>query len=216
MTMRKQLLSIFLTGMITFGGFSQLSSTHAQRQYDWGNPEIPYVEQRGFSLGVNFGSTDLWGDVGTKSVIDHYINNNYYDDILGNMRAMGGIFARYTHIPGISFRLGINYGQLYATDKWNEEKAFKAKTIADDAYQRYMRNLDVSTNIWEGNFLFEFSPFRISNWEFGRLTNSKVQPYILLGVSGFHFNPQGTFLDLESGRETLVDLQPLHTEGQGF
>lgn len=192
------------------------SPTWAQKDYDWRNPDIKYVEQRGFSLGMNLGMADLWGDVGTQSFVDHYINDNYYNDLMGNMRFMGGIFVRYTYVPGISFRMGVNYGSLYATDKWNEEKARTAKTIQEDPYQRYMRNLDVYNNIWEGNLLFEFSPLQMINWEFGRTSKMSFQPYLLAGVSGFHFNPQGTYIDFASGNESKVDLQPLHTEGQNF
>lgn len=214
--MRKSLQSIFLSGILTAGCLLAQSTAQAQYKYDWGNPDIPYIDQRGFSIGFNFGSADLWGDVGTKSFIDHYINDNYTNDVFDNMRFMGGVFARYTYVPGISFRLGVNYGSLYATDEWNEEKAKEAKTIEDDAFQRYVRNLDVATNIWEGNFLFEFSPLQISNWEFGKLSKMRFQPYLLFGVSAFHFNPQGTYKNLETGQEKLVDLQPLHTEGENF
>lgn len=215
--MRKSLQGIFIAGLMSVGLISlATSSAVAQHEYDWGNPDIPYIEQRGFSLGFNLGMADLWGDVGTKSVLDHYNNSVYKDDIFGNMRFMGGMFLRYTHVPGISFRLGLNYGSLYATDKWNEEKALKATNIQDDAYQRYVRNLDIKTNIWESSLLFEFSPLRISNWEFGKLAQSRVQPYLLLGVAGFYYNPRGTYKDLETGLEKEVDLQPLRTEGQGF
>lgn len=214
--MRISLQSIFFTGLLAAGSlFSQTMAT-AQMKYDWGNPDIPYVDQRGFSIGFNFGSSDLWGDVGTKSFVDHYLNNNYTSDVFHNMRFMGGVFARYTYVPGVSFRLGVNYGSLYATDKWNEEKAMKAKTVEDDAFQRYVRNLDVYNNIWEGNLLLEFSPFQISNWEFGKSAKWRCQPYLLAGVSAFHFNPQGTYVNLKTGQETKIDLQPLHTEGEGF
>lgn len=162
------------------------------------------------------GQTDIWGDVGTKSVIDHYTNDVYTKDVFKNMRFMGGMFLRYTYVPGISFRWGVNYGSLYATDEWNREKALKATNIQDDSYQRYLRNLDIKTNIWETNLLFEFSPFRLSNWEFGALAKSRVQPYLLLGASGFYFNPRGTYKDLTTGVEKEVDLQPLRTEGQNF
>lgn len=214
--MRKSLQSIFFTGLLATAILLAQTSANAQMKYDWGNPNIPYIDQRGFSLGVNFGSADLWGDVGTKSVIDHYTNPNYRDHIFKNMRFMGGMFVRYTYVPGISFRLGVNYGALYATDKWNEAKALKAKSIEDDAFQRYLRNLDVYDNIWEGNFLFEFSPLQISNWEFSKLAKKSFQPYLILGVSVFHFNPQGDYVNLETGETKRVDLQPLHTEGEGF
>lgn len=215
--MRKSLQGTLISGMMSVALLTLGSnSSFAQHEYDWGNPNIPYVEQRGFSLGANFGQTDIWGDVGTKSVLDHYINDNYYTDLGDNMRFMGGMFVRYTYVPGISFRLGVNYGKLYATDEWNEEKALQAETIQDDSYQRYIRNLDIKTSLWEGNFMLEFSPFRINNWEFGRLTKARLQPYLLVGISGFYFNPRGTYKDLTTGREKEVDLQPLRTEGQGF
>lgn len=216
-TMRKSLQSIILASLLTVGcSVLTTTNTHAQHKYDWGNPDIPYIEQRGFSLGVNVGQADIWGDVGTKSILDHYTNSVYTKNVFKSMRMMGGLFVRYTYVPGISFRLGVNYGALYATDEWNKDKGLKAKNVADDSYQRYVRNLDISTNIWEGNFLFEFSPLRVSNWEFGNLAKSKIQPYILVGFAGFHFNPQGTFKNLTTGDERLVDLQPLHTEGQNF
>lgn len=214
--MRKSLQGTLIAGMMSVGLLALSSSSFGQHEYDWGNPNIPYVEQRGFSLGLNLGQTDIWGDVGTKSVLDHYVNDNYYTDLGENLRFMGGMFLRYTHVPGVSFRLGVNYGKLYATDAWNEEKALKAETIQDDSYQRYLRNLDIKTNIWEGNFIVELSPFRLSNWEFGGMTKARFQPYVLLGVSGFYFNPRGTYKDLTNGREKEVDLQPLRTEGQGF
>ncbi|KAA5533604.1 hypothetical protein F0919_13780 [Taibaiella lutea] len=227
--MRKSLQSIFIAGLMT-AGITTLTAIQASAQdnryeknqwrnshhYDWGNPDIPYIEQRGFSIGFNIGQADLWGDVGTKGVIDHYNNNVYTKDIFKSMRFMGGMFVRYTYIPGISFRLGVNYGSLYATDEWNTEKALKATYISDDYYQRYVRNLDVKTNIWESNFLVEISPLRLSNWEFGKLSKMRFQPYILVGFGGFFFNPRGTVKDLETGVSKTVDLQPLRTEGEGF
>lgn len=214
--MWKSLQGTLLTGIITAGLLSYSPSSFGQKDFDWINPNIPYVEQRGFSLGVNFGQTDIWGDVGTKSVLDHYVNDNYYTDLSKNLRFMGGMFVRYTYVPGVSFRLGVNYGKLYATDEWNEQKAMDAEFISDDSYQRYMRNLDIKTNIWESNLMVEISPFRLSNWEFGRMTQARFQPYILLGVSGFYYNPRGTYKDLTTGLEKEVDLKPLRTEGQGF
>ncbi|MFT4061555.1 MAG: hypothetical protein QM642_04275 [Edaphocola sp.] len=215
--MRKTLHSIFIAGLMTAGLLPLAGNTaSAQHEYDWGNPDIPYIEQRGFSLGFNFGQSDIWGDVGTKGILDHYNNSVYKDDILKNMRFMGGMFVRYTYVPGVSFRWGVNYGSLYATDEWNTEKALEATSIKDDAYQRYVRNLDIKTNLWESNLLVEFAPLRLSNWEFGKVTKWRFQPYLLAGVAGFYFNPRGTYKDLATGTEKDVDLQPLRTEGEGF
>lgn len=217
--MRKSIQGIVITGLMTLG-FSSLALEKANAQKDefyWGNPDIPYIEQRGFSLGVNIGMSELWSDLGTYNVLDRYNNTLVKDDILGTLRGMGGFFVRYSHVPGVAFRLGINYGKLHATDEWNYDKAIVAKTVKEDPYQRYLRNLDVQTSIWEANLMFEFAPLRaFSNWEFSKAAKMRTQPYILLGASGFHFNPRGTYYDIETGSKSWVDLRPLRTEGQGY
>jgi len=211
--MRISLQGALFAGLMAVGVLGSQTRTMAQdHEYYWGNPDIPYIEQRGFSLGTNFGIADMWADVGTKSPIDHY-RYDYFD----NIRFMGGLFVRYTHVPGLAFRLGVNYGSLFATDAWNKDKAMTAKTTEDDYFQRYVRNLDAHTNIWEGNFIAEISPIRfIGNWEFGKAAKWRFQPYLMVGISGFHFNPRGTNKNLTTGQEGLVDLRPLHTEGQTY
>lgn len=188
-------------------------SANAQGDRYWGQPDMPYIESRGFSLGLNFGLADMWGDVGTKSPIDHYTNKKYWND----PHFMGGIFVRYNHVPGLAFRLGLNHGKLYADDRWNEEYALVADNVYDDYVQRYLRNLNVKTTIWEANFMVELSPMRLfSDWEFGKGAKSKWQPYLLLGASFFRYNPQGLYQDFVYGGEQWVDLRPLRTEGQGY
>jgi hypothetical protein len=44
----------------------------------------------------------------------------------------------------------------------------------------------------------------------------RLRPYGVLGLGLFHFNPQGTYTDPNTGTTTWVDLRPLHTEGEGF
>ncbi len=212
--MRISLQRAVFTGLMAVGILGASKETMAQKHHDyyWGNPDIPYIEQRGFALGANFGVADMWGDVGTKSAIDRY-KYDYFD----NIRFMGGMFVRYTHVPGLAFRLGVNYGSLFATDATNKEKALTALTTEDDYFQRYVRNLDAHTNIWEGNLIAEISPIRLlGNWEFGRAAKWRVQPYLLVGISGFSYNPRGTNKNLTTGQEGLVDLRPLHTEGQAY
>src|ERR1700733_5371029 len=103
-----------------------------------------YVEPTGFSLGTNFGLSDLWGDVGTKSPIEHYINSKYFDKVA----FIGGMFGRYTIHPALSFRLALGYGTVYATDNWNYDLAKKATTQGDDAYQRYARGQSAKSAIF--------------------------------------------------------------------
>lgn len=169
-----------------------------------------YVEPPGWSLGTSIGMADLWADVGTKSIIDHYGNAKYFS----KPTFMGGLFARYSAHPSFAFRIGINYGTLYATDTWNKQKAEQAESIEDDAYQRYLRNLSIRANVWEGSFLFEIAPFRFNPESMGAMR--RFQPLILLGVGAMHFNPQAEYIDSASGRNYgYIDLYDLHVEGDG-
>jgi opacity protein-like surface antigen len=170
-----------------------------------------YIEPNGFSLGTNFGMTDLWGDVGTKSILDHYTNGKYFK----NPMFMGGVFVRYSAHPAFAVRMGVNYGTLYATDSWNEKGFEKSTSIKDDAYQRYVRNLNIKSNIWEGNLLMEITPFRFGVES--NLAKKRFQPYLLVGVGAFHFKPTGEFQPRSGeGGSSWVKLNDLHLEGNGF
>ncbi|MBL7683758.1 MAG: hypothetical protein JNK00_10400 [Flavipsychrobacter sp.] len=175
-------------------------------------PAIPreYVEHPGFSMGINFGMTDLWGDVGTLSVVDHYTNGKYFEKPM----FMGGLFGRFTAHPMLAARLGVNYGTLYATDAWNEKKAKTASSVEADAFQRYLRNQDVKANIWEGSFQIELFPFR-SNSESGA-AKRRWQPYLTAGVGVFHYRPFSTFIDRNTRAEKWVYVGDLHLEGEGL
>ncbi len=164
-----------------------------------------FIEPAGFSLGANGGITDLWGDVGTKSVIDHY-KYHYTDDI----KYMGGMFAKYTFHPCFAVRLQGNYGTLYATDKWNTDLAKKATNLNADAVQRYLRDQDIKDHITEASLIFEFSPFRLTS-DF-KIAYKVGQPYILAGVSYFHYTPYSTYNN--SGR--FIAIKDLHLEGDGW
>ncbi len=175
-------------------------------------PAIPrkYVEHPGWSLGWTVGLSDLWGDVGTQSPIDHYVNSKYWDKPC----FMGGMFARYTAHPMFAIRASINYGTLYANDNWNYDKAKNAESTKDDAFQRYLRNQDARANIWEGTLMVEWNPLRMNSES--KAAQKRMQPYLMAGVGGFHFKPQTSIiLDLE-GRRKWVNTHDLHLEGEGI
>ena len=165
-----------------------------------------YIEENGWSIGTNIGMTDLWGDVGTKSMMDHYSNSKYFDKV----SFMGGMFGRYTVHPCFAIRFMFNYGSLYATDKWNLDKAKVAASQGVDAYQRYARNQDAKTIIFENSLLMEFTPFR-TNPE-SKSSHRRGQIFLAGGVSYFHFEPYSTI----GNTGTWVKTYDLHLEGQGF
>jgi hypothetical protein len=165
-----------------------------------------YIEPDGWSIGTNIGITDLWGDVGTKSFVSHYTNSTYFD----KMVFMGGMFGHYSIHPCLDVRLGLNFGTVYATDKWNKDLADKATTQGDDPVQRYLRSQDAKSYIGEGYAMFEFMPRR-RNPENSK-AKKRGQPFIGAGLGLFHFTPYSTVAN--TGK--WVAIQNLHLEGQGF
>jgi opacity protein-like surface antigen len=190
---------------------------HAGAQQKWTRYRAPeFAERPGWSLGLNFGMSDLWGDVGTKSPLDHYTNDKYWT----KPHFMGGIFARYAMHPAYVLRLGLNYGSVYANDNFNYTKAKSASSTEDDAYQRYYRNLDVKSNIWEGNVMLELNIRRMGDLERAG-AKKRMQPYLLVGVGGMHFRPKGTYTargtdGRMNGQSREVDLYDLNLEGNGI
>ena len=189
-----------LSLLLLFFSLSVCTSSSAQDAFR------EYVEPDGWSIGINAGLSDLWGDVGTKSIIQHYTNGHYFDKVA----VLAGMFGRYTIHPCLAVRLQANYGALYATDKWNYNLASKATTEGDDAYQRYARAQNVKDDVFEGTLLFELTIFRI-NPESKR-ANKRGQPYIAAGFTYFNFTPYSTVGD----GGTWVKVRPLDLEGQGW
>ncbi len=210
--MRKSFLHSLIAGVCLVA----VAAPVAQAQQKWTRYRAPeFVERPGWSLGMHFGLSDLWGDVGTKSPLDHYANKHYW----GSPHFMGGVFARYALHPGFVLRGSIDYGSVYANDNWNENKSDKATSPDDIAFQRFSRNLDVQSNIWEGNILFEINPLRLGNLE-KHSAKKRMQPYILLGGGYFHYRAKGTYVPRGSdgrpnGQGRRVDLDNLYLENQG-
>lgn len=177
-------------------------------------PDYAYIERKGWSLGMNVGIGDLWGDVGTKSPIEHYKNDNYGDYV----NAFGGVFVRYTFRPSFVFRAAFNYGTVAAGDNMNENLARKTLKYESDEVQRYQRNLDVKTSILEGSMMFEINPLRFN--PLSRTAKMHFQPYLLVGIAGYHFVSKGRYIarDGAAGATSgqYIKLYDLHIEGDGF
>lgn len=165
-----------------------------------------YVDQDGWSIGTNFGLSDMWGDVGTKSAMDHYANSKYFDKVA----FMGGMFARYSIHPTLSVRMMLNFGSVYATDEWNYD-GVKGDGLLEgaDYVQRYLRSQTSKATIFEAGAMFEFLPlrFNIENSAYRR-----GQPYLGAGLAIFHYTPYSTV----GKTTTFVKTHELSLEGQGF
>ena len=72
---------------------------------------------------------------------------------------------------------------------------------------RYDRNLHFRSPVREATALLEFYPFAFIP---GNITTGRLQWFVQAGLGCFRFNPQAQV------EKKWADLQPLHTEGQGF
>ena len=209
--MRTLILRSFLTLSL---GAALASPAQAQRRYpnDFKEPELS--EPRGWSLGVTGGLSDLWGDVGTKSPIDHYGNKEYWK----KTKYMGGVYIRYAFSPAIAARLSANFGTLYAHDNWNQTKAEAATSYNDDAVQRYVRNQDIRSRVWEGTLMAEFTPLRMNAESRG--ARRRFQPYLMAGVGAMNYRPQSIWTSRpgtpNGGHGQYIDIHNLHIEGDGW
>jgi Domain of unknown function (DUF6089) len=165
-----------------------------------------YVNQDGWSIGMHVGLADLWGDIGTKSMVTHYTNNKYFDKVA----VIGGLFGRYSIHPCLAVRLQLGYGTLYATDKWNSAAANTVSLQGDDAYQRYARAQNVKDYIFEGTVLFELNFMRFNPESHNAA--KRGQPFLALGFTYFHFTPYSTV----GNSSAWVAIHDLNLEGQGW
>lgn len=192
-------------------GIALHTAADAQQTIKWKYRDRDFVQPNTWSLGMTLGVTDLWGDVGTQGILDHYNNGTYTK----NIKFMGGMYGRYTAHPALALRLGFSFGTLYASDDWNFEKAKKATSIEDDAYQRYLRNQKVKTLLWTGDFLFEFNPLRM-NVDMDKVRRRRFQPILMAGVGGFYMTPKAEYVNRVTGQKKWQNIYNLHLEGDGF
>ncbi len=112
-------------------------------------------------------------------------------DMVQQIRPAFGVFGRTSFNNKLSAKLMINFGSV----------------DGDDARGTYTtRGYKFQSSVIEANLTGEIHLFRVRHTE-----SSFTFPYIFGGVGFFHFNPKR---ETEDG--TLVELQPLGTEGQGL
>jgi hypothetical protein len=120
--------------------------------------------------------------------------------------AVGAYVAAYP-MQWLGFRFSLNYGSIEGADN-------EIKPKGGDEESRLARNLDFRSNILEGTVMAEFYPTVFLEEDPEDIT-ARLRPYGVLGLGFFHFKPQGSYRS-PNGDTYWVDLQPLHTEGQGF
>ncbi|MGI8637622.1 MAG: DUF6089 family protein [Segetibacter sp.] len=149
-----------------------------------------------YEVGIGAGAINCITDIGGANTD----NAAYFNEInKKNNHFSKSIYASVTYQGIIAARIEGTLGKVEAADS-----TITGKT--NNLVSKNIRNLSFRSNISEITLTTEFHPLQLLNFELA----PSVSPYIIAGVGWFHFNPQTTL----NGQ--VVDLQPLHTEGQGF
>ena len=155
-------------------------------------------------IGVNFGPTFFLGDLGGHA---GYGTTFIKDLNVPLTKFMKGAFVSVYPNEWLGFRLAAQYTYIEGQDKIINTNG------PNESYRKF-RNLDVRSDVWEAYTAVEFFPLMFMHRDEEEYW-PKVRPYVFGGVGVFHFNPQGSLTDA-NGDKTWYNLQPLHTEGQGF
>jgi hypothetical protein len=183
--------SIFLCGSIT------AKAQHYFYDQDYYDSDLLF--EAGISVNAMNSLTDLAGKKG--------IGKRFLKDLnLGQTHASFGVFGSAIYKNAIAIRIEGTFGKVSSRDEL-------LKGVTDIAFQRYNRNLDFRSRIYDAFAVAEIHPlYMFINWARRDVSPPRFSPYIAGGVGIFSFNPQGTI----PGTNTWVNLQPLSTEGQGF
>jgi hypothetical protein len=161
-----------------------------------------------FEAGFTVGPMAFMGDLGGHSGKGTTFLKDY--NMNETKLSIGAFMATYP-APWLGFRLALNYGAVAGDDNDIHNKGGGG----GDEQTRLARNLDFRSNILEGFVAAEIYPTVFLEDEPDDVTG-RLRPYGLIGLGFFHFNPQGTYRDANTGVTSWVDLRPLHTEGEGF
>jgi hypothetical protein len=158
-----------------------------------------------YEAGITVGPMVFLGDLGGHFGKGTTFIKDY------NMNATKLSFGAYVAAhPSefLGFRLAINFGKVEGDDAY-----IKGKGGLEEA--RFDRHLDFKSNIIEGFLAAEIYPTALLEDDPSSVMG-RLRPYGVIGIGVFHFNPQGSYIDPNTGQATWVYLRPLHTEGQGF
>ncbi|MFT3704891.1 MAG: hypothetical protein QM802_21170 [Agriterribacter sp.] len=157
-----------------------------------------------YEIGLNAGPSNLLGDLGgNKGIGTTFIKDNN----IQTTKFMKGLYLSVRPSEFIGFSLSGNYTTLEGADS-----LIKNKGGAEVA--RKDRNLSVRTKLQELTLTTEIYPTVLFEQDDKDLWH-KFRPYGIIGVGVFHFNPQAAYT-APNGVTSMVDLQPLRTEGQGM
>lgn len=186
----KKLFLLLLSFTLIFSSNSQSILMGLNKKIKW-------------EVGLNFGPSFFLGDLGGNRGKG---TNSLKDLNFEFTKFMKGVFITGYPNDWLGIRLSGNYTYLEGDDAVID-------TDGIDELWRKQRNLNFRTNMWELYGALEIYPIQLL---FNRGENlHRLRPYGLAGVGVFHFNPEGSLVDV-NGNTIWYKLHPLRTEGQGM
>lgn len=123
---------------------------------------------------------------------------SFFGETMDYLKYGGGPMFRINYSSKFALRGSLNYAYLVGSDKFSADD--------ENGKGRKLRNLDFHTNILQLSAVGEYNFF---SFGWGRYLK-KFTPFVMGGVSMFHFNPKTEY------KGQTYELQPLGTEGQGL
>ena len=156
----------------------------------------------GLGLGPSFFLGDLGGSYG--------VGKPFIKDLdLPLTKFSKGLFLNIYPSEWFGIRLAANQSYLEGDDN-------KVDLRGGREFSRWRRNQYFQSKITEVYLGVEIYPTVMLERYDG--LKGKFRPYGIAGVGAFHFNPKGYYYPNPSNQNVkqLVELKPLHLEGQGF
>ena len=138
-----------------------------------------------WEVGVALGTSSYGGEL-TNSILDPK-----------QLHFAGGAFLRYHPSRFVGLRLQGTYGNVSGNDADSKD------------LNNQIRNLSFKSHIFEVGLMADF--FILG---YNPEKSNMFSPYISAGISVFNFKPKARHFD-PNYFDKWVELQPLHTEGQG-
>jgi hypothetical protein len=154
-----------------------------------------------FALAANTGFAQMHAKHRRSVELGGLLGVSYYIGDLNQTKQFlysnpaGGLIFRYNFNPRLTWQFHALFGKIEGHD-----------SHSSSAYQ-VQRNLNFRSHIFEVGSQLEFNFY---NYSIGN-SKERFTPYIFIGLGIFSFSPQG---QLPNGH--WVQLQPLHTEGEGM
>jgi hypothetical protein len=148
-----------------------------------------------WDFGANIGASNYLGEIGGKEKT----RRDFILDLkLSQTRSALGGFARYKLNPDMYIRYSLGWDRISGADRFSTNPG------------RVGRNLSFRNDILEASITGQYMFYDVADLGRTYRYRNDFKAYIFTGVTGFMHDPKALY------NGSWVDLQPLHTEGQGI